>query len=305
MRPTLAGDLTRSLLGVEGLAPESIIVVVNGVGGLDDPGLEAKVKMVRLPENLGPAGGFKVGITEAFSDPDTTWAYLCEDDIGLLPLPRPRLSGLMARIAAYDGQRPVGAVVAFGRSFVGRGSHTVNDVPPATTPHTLAPTHVGSWGATVMSRRVFERGILPDTDWYFGLEDFDWYCRIREAGLEVLVDVEAAESVAAQQTTEGRRGVLAARRPTDRDEAWRAYYHARNSFALARRHGDPTWHFWHVAYSARKLQQAQSSDERVAIVHGLWDGVLGRMGEHPNYHRRVGELPSSRGPGDDDTASAK
>jgi hypothetical protein len=155
-----------------------------------------------------------------------------------------------------------------------------------------------------MSRRVFERGILPDTDWYFGLEDFDWYCRIREAGLEVLVDVEAAEKVAAQQTTEGRRGVLAVRRPTDGDEAWRAYYHARNSFALARRHGKPTWHFWHVAYSARKLQQARNNDERVAIVHGLWDGVLGRMGEHPNYHRRVGELPSSRGSGDDDTASA-
>jgi hypothetical protein len=305
MRPSLAGDLIRSLLDVEGLAPDSIIVVVNGVGGLDDPGLEAKVKMVRLPENLGPAGGFKVGMTEAFADPATTWAYLCEDDIGLLPLPRPRLSGLMARIAAYDVHQPVGAVVAFGRSFIGRGSHTVNDVPPASTPYALAPTHVGSWGATVMSRRVFERGILPDTDWYFGLEDFDWYCRIREAGLDVLVDVESAQKVAAQQTTEGRRGVLAARRPTDGDEAWRAYYHARNSFALARRHGDPTWHFWHVAYSARKLQQAQSKDERVAIVHGLWDGVLGRMGEHPNYHRRVGELPSPRGPRDDDTASAK
>jgi hypothetical protein len=305
MRPSLAGDLTRSLLDVEGLPPESIIVVVNGVGGLDDPGLEAKVKMVRLPENLGPAGGFKVGITEAFSNLETTWAYLCEDDIGLLPLPRPRLSGLMARIAAYGGHQPVGAVVAFGRSFIGRGSHTVNDVPPATTPNALAPTHVGSWGATVMSRRVFELGILPDTDWYFGLEDFDWYCRIREAGLEVLVDVEAAEKVAAQQTTEGRRGVLAERRPTDGDEAWRAYYHARNSFALARRHGDPTWHFWHVAYSARKLQQARSNDERVAIVHGLWDGMLGRMGEHPNYHRQVGELPWSRGPGVDDTASAK
>jgi hypothetical protein len=305
MRPTLAGDLTRSLLEVEGLAPESIIVVVNGVGGLDDPGLEAKVNMVRLSRNFGPAAGFKVGITEAFSDPDTTWAYLCEDDIGLLPLPRPRLSGLMARIDSYRGHQPVGAVVAFGRSFNGRGSHTVNDVPPATAPHALAPTHVGSWGATVVSRLVFEHGILPDTDWYFGLEDFDWYCRIREAGLEVLVDVEAAQQVAAQQTTEGRRGVLAARRPTDGDEAWRAYYHARNSFALARRHGNPTWHFWHVAYSARKLQQAPSNDERVAILHGLWDGMLGRMGEHPDYHRQVGELPSSRDPGNDDTASVK
>ncbi|HEY3895544.1 MAG TPA: hypothetical protein VGL88_09270, partial [Pseudonocardiaceae bacterium] len=91
MRPTLAGDLTRSLIEVEGLAANQIVVVVNGVGGLDDPGLESQVRMLRLPENIGPAGGFKAGMIEAFSDAETRWAYLCEDDIGLLPLPAPRL----------------------------------------------------------------------------------------------------------------------------------------------------------------------------------------------------------------------
>jgi hypothetical protein len=62
MRPGLAGEVTRALIEVEGLPPERIVVVVNGVGGLDDPALEARVRMVRLAANTGPAGGFRAGL---------------------------------------------------------------------------------------------------------------------------------------------------------------------------------------------------------------------------------------------------
>ncbi len=87
--------------------------------------------------------------------------------------------------------------------------------------------------------------------------------------------------------------------PTDDDEAWRSYYHARNSFALIRRHGRPSWYAWQLAYSARQLQTAGSRAERAAIAHGLWDGALGRMGENPRYGRRVGEFgrPNDSEPG--------
>jgi hypothetical protein len=185
----------------------------------------------------------------------------------------------------------VGAVVAFGRDFVGRGSHAVNSLPAPGTAGDLAPTDMGSWGATVLSREVFDAGVVPDVEWYFGLEDFDFYCRVREAGYEVLVDGVAARSVLDQQTDAGRDAALGNRRPLDADEPWRAYYHARNSFELARRHGDWSWHGWHLAYSARRLQRATSGAERTAILHGLWDGVRGRLGENARYRRRVGELP--------------
>jgi len=254
--------------------------------------------MLRLPENLGPAGGFKAGMIEAFSDTATRWAYLCEDDIGLLPLPAPRLGDLIDRINARGGNH-VGAVVAFGRNFARRGAHTVNIVPPEDTPQDLAPADVGSWGATVVSRSVFDAGVVPDTDWYFGLEDFDYYRRVAMAGYEVLVDGVAARRVAAQQTSIGREEALRRRRPVDIDEAWRGYYHARNSFEIARRHGHPGWHAWHLAYSIRKLQRARSGAERAAIAHGLWDGMRGRLGENPRYRRRVGEIDSGTESGGD------
>jgi hypothetical protein len=294
-RPSLAGDVARSLTGREGFRAQRVVVVVNGDGGLDDPDLQSRVRTVRLTTNLGPAGGFRAGMEEAFSDPSTRWAYLCEDDVGLFSLPSPRVSRLVRLVEAGDSSR-VGAVVAYGRRFVGRGAHTLNTVPPEGVE--LAPVDVACWGATLVSRSVRDAGVLPDPAFFFGLEDFDFFCRVRAAGYTVLVDGEAARQVAAEQTLGGRHDALRLRRPTDLDEPWRAYYNARNSFELARRHGRASWHAWHLAYSARRIQLASGWAERRAILHGLWDGARGRLGEHPGYGRRVGELaPGDRSGG--------
>jgi hypothetical protein len=297
MRPRLAGDVTRALLDVEGFPGDRIVVVVNGVGGLDDPVLEGGVHIVRLPRNTGPAGGFRAGMETAFARPGTDWVYLCEDDIGLFSLPSPRVASVMERLRAVESTRPtVGAVVAYGRRFVGRGAHTVNVVPEDDGAGDLTPVDVACWGATLVSRRVFEAGVLPDPSWFFGLEDFDFFARVTKAGFSVVVDGQAARSVAGQQTSVGRQAAIGDDRPVDGDEAWRAYYHSRNSVELARRHGRPSWYAWHLAYSVRHLQRAGTRAERSAIVAGLWDGARGRMEENPRYRRRVGEFESPGGP---------
>jgi GT2 family glycosyltransferase len=291
----LATAVVRSLIDQEGLSPDRVVVVVNGLGGLDDAVLEASVRLVRLPRNLGPAGGFGAGMEAAFADLAVQWAYLCEDDVGLFSLPSPRLSDVVRRAECRgrSGGRPLGAVVAYGRRFVGRGAHTENLVPAAGHPYELVPVDVASWGATLLARRVFDAGIVPDPEWFFGLEDFDFFCRVRQGGFDVLVDAVSARAVADQQTSAGRAGALELHRPTDERETWRSYYHARNSVLLARRHGRPSWHVWHLAYSARHLQKATGNVERQAILQGLWDGARGRFGENPDYGRTEGELPEA------------
>ena len=293
-RPRLATTVVRGLIEREGFSPDRVVVVVNGSGGLDDATLESSIRLIRLPYNLGPAGGFRAGMEDVFADTSVDWAYLCEDDIELFDLPTPRLADVVGRAECLDGfpGRPVGAVAAFGRQFVGRGAHTENFVPSMADSGEcqLVPVDVASWGATLLSRRVFDAGILPDQVWFFGLEDFDFYCRVRQGGFEVLVDAVSARAVAEQQTSAGRVGALARHRPTDARETWRSYYHARNSILMARRHGRPSWHMWHVAYLARHLQKATGNAERKAILRGLQDGIRGRFGENPDYGRTVGEL---------------
>ena len=150
-RPRLAAEVVRSLIQREGLPPDRVVVVVNGQGGLDDTTLESTVRLLRLPRNLGPGGGFGAGMACAFADPSVDWAYLCEDDVGLFSLPSPRLADVVSRAERRDPQPgpPVGAVVAYGRRFVGRGSHTLNVVPPAGSLDELVPVDVASWGATL------------------------------------------------------------------------------------------------------------------------------------------------------------
>lgn len=296
-RPRLATAVVRSLIEREGLSPERVVVVVNGSGGLESADLEARVRMIRLRQNLGPAGGFAAGIEVAFDDPLTQWAYLCEDDVGLYSLPCPRLADLVhraERLGTIEGL-PIGAVVAFGRRFVGRGVHTVNYVPPEGTPYDLDSVDVASWGATLLARQVVDAGVLPDPEWFFGLEDFDYYCRVREGGFEVLVDAVSARAVSGEQTSFGRAGTQGSHRPTNEHEVWRQYYNSRNSIELVRRHGKPSWHLWQLAYTFRHLQSASGREERLAILRGLWDGLRGRLGEHPYYGRSLGEWSDANG----------
>jgi hypothetical protein len=303
-RRRLAGDLVRSLLAVEGFDPGHVVVVVSGDGGLDDEVLEKSVRMIRLPTNVGPAAGFRHGLIEVFADPSIEWAYLCEDDVGLFDFPVPRVVDVLTRSSTgRRDDRPIGAVVAYGRTFSGHGGHTVNSVPLGASDG-LAPVDVACWGATLVSRAVVDAGVLPDPEWFFGLEDFDFFCRVRAAGLSVLVDVTAARAVADQQTSQGRADALAPHRPVDTDEAWRAYYVARNFFSFARSHGKKRWLAWHMAYSLRRLQLAGGAIERRAYLHGLWDGMLGRLGANPRYQSQQGELPLSGESTADEPASA-
>jgi hypothetical protein len=286
-RPRLAGTVVRSLLSEEGFEPGRVVVVVNGSGGLDDPALEASVRMVRLERNTGPAGGFRAGLIAAFEDPDARWSYLCEDDVGLFDLPTPRVARLVRLLESDPAHTSTGAVVGYGRRFVGRG-HSVNVVPDPGDP-ALVPVDVACWGATLVSRRVVDRGVLPDEAWFFGLEDFDFFCRVREAGFGIMADTESARVAADVQTVSGRDRALSSERPVDADEPWRAYYVARNFCHLARAHGRTSWLAWHLAYSARRIQLASSTAERRAIVHGLLDGARRRFGPHPRYLRDTGE----------------
>jgi rhamnopyranosyl-N-acetylglucosaminyl-diphospho-decaprenol beta-1,3/1,4-galactofuranosyltransferase len=288
-RPRLAGDVVRGLLDKEGFSPHRVVLVVNGQGGLDDAELEATVRTIRLPVNIGPAGGFRAGLEAAFEDGETQWAYLCEDDVGLFNLPSPRVSAVLTRLNRHCGGETssAGAVVAYGRRFVGRG-HSVNVVPRPGSPP-FVPVDVAPWGATLVARTVVERGVLPATEWFFGFEDFDFFCRLRASGLSVLLDSESARVAALVQTSAGREIALSTDRPSDAEEPWRAYYVARNHFHLARAHGSPSWQAWHLAYSARRLQLASSNAERRATLHGLVDGLRGRWGPHPRYGRTTGE----------------
>lgn len=284
-RRRLATGVVRHLIEEEGFLPRDIVLVVNGDGGLDDPALEAAIDVVHLPENLGPAGGFRAGLVHAMARPGVQWAYVCEDDIGLLSLDAPRLERLVARVSA-DGGPSVGAVVAYARVLNGRTGSTVPHAPHGTG---LVEADVAAWGAALVSRRVVEAGVLPDPELFFGYEDFDFFLQMRARGFRLLLDADAYGAVAHEVTDQGRSAVFAGQRPTDVEEPWRSYYVARNFFVLSRRYGHLGWTAAHLAKSLRRLQLAPTGAHRRALALGLAHGLLRRTGRNDRFVRVTGE----------------
>lgn len=295
-RPRLATAVVRGLIDVEGFSPEMILLVVNGDGGLEDPDLESRIVVLRLPENIGPAGGFGEALVEGAKNPTVKWIYLCEDDIGLFDLPRPRVARLVAEaelIERLEPEKPVGAVVAYGRDL--------RQLTGATVPHLVKGEPIGydevdaaAWGASLISRRVPDAGILPDPRYFIDFEDFDFFYRVRQSGLRILLDrVAAASTAKATLTSAGRNESIRKQRPLDDQEPWRAYYVGRNFFFLARSHGTPIWVVSHLIYTLRRLQLATSWAARRSTILGIWDGIRGTGGKNRAFERTIGEFGSS------------
>lgn len=287
-RPRLASQVVRGLLEREGFTPAAVVVVVNGEGGLDDE-LAEQVEVLALPRNIGPAGGFRRGLEWAHEHFAASWYYLCEDDVGLFDLPAPRVARLVAEVDRLgQGGPPVGGVVAYARDL----DHRTGVGTPHAPSRSLGfdEVELAAWGASLVSRTVIDQGLLPDASWFFGYEDWDFWLRVRAAGFRVLVDNSTAAATAARTTGEGREQAFLDARPLERLEPWRAYYQARNFFELRRRHGSRAWLRSHLRKSVARFVLARDRRARIAIVHGLLDGVRGVKGKVARYERSSGEL---------------
>lgn len=289
-RPRLAGRAVRNLLESEQIEPGHVVLVINGRGGLDDPGLEQLIRIVRLEENTGPAGGFAAGLQFFLENYDSPWLYLSEDDVTLSGLPVPRIRNLVTRTESWAGDHDaarLGAVVAYGRDLnvttgITTAHHPRNDTG-------FEPVDVAPWGASLISRSVVEHGVRPDPEWFFGYEDFDFWLQMRSEGFLLMLDTVAACAATENVFGAGRDSAFIDERPDDTAEPWRAYYVARNFVHLARKHGHPVWILWHTLKSVRRIQLARNRVERRAIVAGFFDGIRGRTGRVDRYVRSVGE----------------
>ena len=103
MRPGLAGDVTR-------VADRCRRARSRPCGGRGQRGRRSRRSGPRGQGQDGPPAGqhrtrrwLPCGDDRGVLRPSTQWAYLCEDDIGLFALPRPRLADLVGRVGRLAG----------------------------------------------------------------------------------------------------------------------------------------------------------------------------------------------------------
>jgi GT2 family glycosyltransferase len=266
-----AGSLERCVEAIasQGRRPNEILIVDNAsslpvesrISGVENSS-NAPVSVLRLPENLGPAGGYAAGLRH-FLATDKDFAWLLDDDCA------PHQESLARLLAEADrSTAPVGVM----STMLDRASGAV--------------INTQGWCAVLIPRTIVQAVGVPNEHLFWWTEDTEYLqWRIPRAGFRIfrceqaLVDVDRSREPGAKP-------------------AWKFYYETRNQVyhrlhvqrAAAGepvpRHLTPRVRGWRAARTIVKMASRAVFRERegrwrklTMVVRGAADGVRGRLGK--------------------------
>ncbi len=192
-RPALLRQCLDAVLD-QARRPDAVVVVDNASQHatralLDEyPG----VRCIRLPRNLGGAGGFRAGIQGALDD-GADWLWLMDDD------GRPRGPGCLAGLLATAGARRaelVGPLVidadeprrlSFPVRIAGRTLFDVDSV----VRHGPVPGFAHLFNGALIGAGLFRRIGLPDPRFFIRGDEVEFLFRARRAGARIVLDTAA------------------------------------------------------------------------------------------------------------------
>lgn len=281
----------RSLLAGEG--PERVLLLDNGAG--DGARLaaalagEARVEIVRLPRNLGFAGGVNEGVRRARAG-GAAEVLLLNSDAALEPGAAPRLRAALAREprAAAAGPLileeglPPRAWFAGGRvaKAFGQAVHEGAGRDPADLPRGSREVGFLTFCAVLVRVPAWERVGPLDEEFFAYGEDADWCLRARAAGLH-LVHEPAAVARHAGSATVGRRSPL------------QAYLLARAAVLLVRKRCGPAarflvfWPWMLLVRAPHEFLRSVLTGRLAAAAAGLRGLLDGARGGAPRCFREA------------------
>ncbi|HEY7107403.1 MAG TPA: glycosyltransferase [Acidimicrobiia bacterium] len=217
-------------------------------------------QVLRLADNLGPAGGHAAGL-RAFLESDSEWAWIMDDDC----VPRP---DALARQLALALERPGRRVVM--ATMVERDAGHV--------------TNTEGWCCVLLPRAVVEAVGVPRADFFWWVEDTEYLqWRIPRAGFEVVRSETATVAVGRDREDESK-------------PAWKYYYEVRNLVyyrmwiqrpsgpgdrkqqAFHRRFGKACRSTGRFVARVVVRERSRRADKLVHIARGVYDGATGRLG---------------------------
>lgn len=275
---------------------------------------DPRLRVLRLDDNRGGAGGFEAGMIALGRDVDPDWTVLMDDDARPHPgaiaafreaardidpaAPGPHDIGVVAAAVVYpDGQvcemnrplyNPLWHVGAFLRTLVSgtrRGFHLPDDAILPATPGAPRPPPVDIDGASFVgffvNRGAVARIGVPEGGLFIYGDDVLYCLKLRRAGLrcrlvpDILFEHDCSSLGAGLVT-----------RPL-----WKVYYLCRNGVSVARQASGPIlFPFTLLYYMMRWSGKAVHYDpaERALYRHLMWtgirDGLRGRRGRNDAIH---------------------
>lgn len=270
--------LSACLQAIEGQTrpPERTVVIDNASTDGTPEMVRAehpRVELIRMPENLGGAGGFHRGLAEAHAT-GSTWAWIMDDDT----IPRP---DALERLLDHAGPSPglAAPLLLCSRVVWTDGSlHPMNQPVLKREPghyvdaaaQGLLPIRTATFPSLLVHREAIDRFGLPNAHYFIWGDDWEYTSRIlRREPVGYLVP----DSVVEHRTKLAHTAVT--------DAGARYYFHARNWLWMMRSASFSAGEklslaFWLMGSVAAYLRTNRGSRESLStIVRAFRDG-LGR-----------------------------
>jgi len=310
-QPSLQSDAKRVLIVILNWnSPEETLSAVNSVLQMDYPNYrlliidngstdhstealaqieDSRVKLIRLPENLGFTGGCNIGFDEALKESvDYVW-LLNSDSV----TEATTLSSLV-RTAEKDSRiglvSPLIASLQRPSIYIYAGGYFDAQIPICRS--TRDPQVAVRWaderkrsvlllGTALLVRVDLIRKIGKlDAKFFAYWEDTDFSMRSNEAGFLNVVDMSATIYHSEKFPTDSPQNI--------RPHFW--YYVARNEIRFWKKHAGcfsrlrPLWWAYKLQHIHLKLvQDAEASQQ--AIYAGIWDGWRNKTGSYSSNNR--------------------
>jgi GT2 family glycosyltransferase len=211
----------------------------------------ARVEVLRLPENVGPAGGYSIGLVR-FLQSECSYVWPMDDDV----LPDPEcLEHLLTDLANSNEHVVVGPVI-IDTEYEGRKENW-------------------GWVGGLIPRSAVEVAGPPRADFFWGLEDQEYLRdRLPLAGFPLV----RSEAATVRLQDRGNRPFA----------PWKVYYFSRNlvyQYLYGRRHLRLSVRLKSLTHGLIGLARSiwDSKTERrvkfLLFARAIADGVLGRLGK--------------------------
>ena len=229
------------------------------------------VQYVKLPENMGSAGGYYEGIKRAAESSD--FIYTLDDDVCLKP---DTLFEIVKGFQLLEKSLPsrIGAVRSVGKSH------------PAAVPTKL---DICPWRGTLFKTSIVRDVGPPSPDYFLYGEDLEYSLRLKNKGYSFYwIPASICQERHRDQDGKTHQNVLG-RKSVRYQDPFRLYYAFRNEIFIYLKYRSilklPRTFLYAVKVVLMILVEEGWFGRSAirAIVNGLIDGFVGRLGKNMNY----------------------
>lgn len=225
------------------------------------------VRYIKLPENIGSAGGYHEGIRLACEKNDLVWTL--DDDV---TMDSGALEELLKGLSASE--------LLAGNTGVVR-SWTGDDLPPFSSPKEIDSF---AWRGTLIKREIIEDVGLPLKEYFLYADDVEYSFRIAKAGYAIFWIPESRVIEKRKENKESLK--MFGNETIVYSDAFRLYYAFRNQVHLYWKYKEFRKFLVTVIYAIKVmllLLISNRSGDIFAVIKGVCDGLMSKLGKNLQY----------------------